>query len=78
MVARAFNGLGLAEGGDAVVELKDGWFNASYSITLVDGREVALKMAPPQGAEVMLYEKNITASVFILTEVMQLGLFVPD
>jgi aminoglycoside phosphotransferase (APT) family kinase protein len=62
MAARAFNGLGLAEGEDAVLELKDGWFNASYSIRLADGREVVLKIAPPQGAEVMLYEKNIMAT----------------
>ncbi|MFN8441943.1 MAG: aminoglycoside phosphotransferase family protein [Caldilineaceae bacterium] len=59
MAARAFNGIALAEGEDAVLELKDGWFNASYCVWLADGREVVLKVAPPQGAEVMLYEKNL-------------------
>jgi len=59
MAARAFNGLGLAVGEEAVLELKDGWFNASYNVRLADGREVILKIAPPQGAEVLLYEKNI-------------------
>lgn len=62
MVARSFNGLGLAGGEDAVLELKDGWFNASYRVRLADGRVVVLKIAPPQDAEVMLYEKNIMAT----------------
>jgi aminoglycoside phosphotransferase (APT) family kinase protein len=62
MAARAFGGMALADGDDAVRELKDGWFNAAYSIRLADGREVILKIAPPPGAEVMLYEKNIMAT----------------
>ncbi|CAN95558.1 MULTISPECIES: phosphotransferase family protein [Sorangium] len=59
MAARAFGGMALADGEGAVVELKDGWFNAAYSVRLADGREVILKIAPPRDAEVMLYEKNI-------------------
>jgi aminoglycoside phosphotransferase (APT) family kinase protein len=59
MAVRAFNGLGLAAGEDAIIEMKQGWFNAAYNVRLADGREVVLKIAPPQGAEVMLYEKNI-------------------
>ncbi|WP_437586114.1 phosphotransferase family protein [Sorangium sp. So ce1000] len=62
MVARAFDGARLADGEDAVVELKDGWFNAAYDLRLADGREVILKIAPPRDAEVMLYEKNIMAT----------------
>jgi aminoglycoside phosphotransferase (APT) family kinase protein len=62
MAARAFAGMALADGDDAVLELKDGWFNASYSVRLADGREVILKIAPPKDAEVMLYEKNIMAT----------------
>ena len=52
----------IADGEDAVLELKEGWFNASYNIRLADGREVVLKIAPPKGAEVLLYEKNIMAT----------------
>jgi aminoglycoside phosphotransferase (APT) family kinase protein len=59
MAVRAFNGVGLAVGEEAVVELKQGWFNAAYNVKLADGREVILKIAPPQSAEVMLYEKDI-------------------
>ncbi len=59
MAKRAFDGLGLAAGEDAVIELKQGWFNAAYEVKLVDGREVILKIAPPLDAEVMIYEKNI-------------------
>ncbi|KYF66725.1 aminoglycoside phosphotransferase [Sorangium cellulosum] len=62
MTARAFGGTALADGEDAVLELKDGWFNAAYEIRLADGREVVLKIAPPRDAEVMLYEKNIMAT----------------
>lgn len=62
MARRAFDGLGLAPGADAVTELKQGWFNAAYDIRLAYGREVILKIAPPQGAEVMLYEKDIMAT----------------
>ena len=59
MAARAFGGQTLADGEDAIHELKDGWFNAAYSIRLADGREVILKIAPPPDAEVMQYEKQI-------------------
>ena len=62
MTRRAFNSLGLANSDDAVTELKLGWFNAAYNIQLADGREVILKIAPPPGAEIMLYEKNIMAT----------------
>jgi aminoglycoside phosphotransferase (APT) family kinase protein len=58
MAQRTF-GQGLAAGEDAVAELKEGWFNAAYSVRLADGREVILKIAPPPGAEVMQYEQNI-------------------
>jgi len=62
MVKRAFPKLALAEGEDAIVELKEGWFNAAYNIRLSDGREVILKIAPPPHAEIMSYEKNIMAT----------------
>lgn len=59
MAARAFNGVQLAAGEEAITELKQGWFNASYDVHLADGREVILKIAPPPDAEVLQYEKNI-------------------
>ncbi len=62
MVERAFTGLTLAAGEDAVSELKEGWFNAAYNVRLYDGREVILKIAPPKGVEVMTYEKNIMST----------------
>lgn len=67
MVRRAFNGVGLAPEDDAITELKQGWFNAAYDIRLADSRGavpsvVILKIAPPQAAEVMLYEHNIMAT----------------
>ena len=59
MVSRAFEGAELAAGEDAISELKEGWFNAAYIVRFSDGREVVLKIAPPQNAEVMTYEKDI-------------------
>ncbi len=59
MAERAFGGTKLADGEDAVLELKEGWFNVAYCIRLADSREVILKIAPPQDAEVLIYEKNI-------------------
>lgn len=62
MAARAFGEMALADSEDAVIELKEGWFNAAYQIHLADGREVILKIAPPRGVEVLQYEKNIMAT----------------
>lgn len=59
MAAKAFDGMRLAEGDEAITELKEGWFNAAYDLRLADGREVILKIAPPRDAQVMLYEKDI-------------------
>lgn len=69
MAMRAFDGMGLAAGEDAVTELKEGWFNVAYNIRLADGREVILKIAPPAGADVLSYEKNI-----MVTEVTSMKL----
>lgn len=69
MAKRAFDGVGLAAGEDAVTELKEGWFNVAYNIRLADGREVILKIAPPVGADVLTYEKNI-----MVTEVASMKL----
>ena len=62
MAARAFDGIALAAGDDAVQELKDGWFNAAYCVRLADGREVILKIAPPHVADVMRYETQLMAT----------------
>ncbi|MCA9989281.1 MAG: aminoglycoside phosphotransferase family protein, partial [Anaerolineales bacterium] len=62
MAQRAFAGLGLAEGDEAIAELKQGWFNAAYVVRLADGRAVVLKIAPPAGAEILQYERNIMAT----------------
>lgn len=62
MVERSFAGLTLDAGEDAISELKEGWFNAAYNVRLSDGREVIVKIAPPKGAEVLSYEKDIMAT----------------
>jgi aminoglycoside phosphotransferase (APT) family kinase protein len=59
MAERAFGGITLSAGEDAVCELKEGWFNAAYNVRLANGREIILKIAPPDGAEILTYEKNI-------------------
>ena len=62
MVERAFGGITLAAGEDAVRELQEGWFNAVYTVRLSDGREVILKIAPLKDADVLAYEKQIMAT----------------
>ena len=62
MVERAFGGITLAAGDDAMCELKQGWFNAAYNVRLSDGREVILKIAPHKDVEILAYEKNIMAT----------------
>jgi aminoglycoside phosphotransferase (APT) family kinase protein len=42
-----------------VGELRDGWFNAAYALTLSDGRRVVMKIAPPPEVEVLAYERDI-------------------
>jgi hypothetical protein len=34
MVKRSFNSMGMAAGEDAITELKEGWFNVAYNVTL--------------------------------------------
>lgn len=77
MVARAFGGMRLAVGEDALVELKDGWFNAAYSLRLADGRHVVLKIAPPQDAELMQYEQNIMVTEVAAMRLVQQNPAIP-
>ncbi len=71
MVKRSFPGLGLAEGEDAIVEMKEGWFNVAYKVKLSDGRETVLKIAPPLDAEVLTYEKNIMSTEANMMKLMK-------
>lgn len=40
-------------------ELKDGWFNSAYDLTLNNGSRTVLKVAPFAGAGAMRYERNV-------------------
>lgn len=62
MVKRSFPGLGLANGEDAVTEMKEGWFNVAYRVKLSDGRDTVLKIAPPANSDILTYEKNIMST----------------
>ncbi|MCB0187041.1 MAG: aminoglycoside phosphotransferase family protein [Caldilineaceae bacterium] len=44
---------------DHYVELTDGMYNAAYLITLTDGQNAVLKVAPPVHVKVLRYERNI-------------------
>jgi aminoglycoside phosphotransferase (APT) family kinase protein len=46
----------------AFEELKDGYFNAAYAITLADGLRCVLKVAPPDAVRVLRYERDILAA----------------
>lgn len=69
MVNKAFGGAKLADSGDALTELKEGWFNAAYNVRLDNDKEVILKIAPPREAEILTYEKDI-----MITEVESMRL----
>ena len=58
MIQRAFPDLQSID----VVELKEGFFNVAYRITLSNNQQVILKIAPPKEALIMSYEKNIMYS----------------
>lgn len=60
MAERAY-GAALAPSGPGETwaeELGHGWFNVAYRLTLADGREVVLKIAPPANVTVMTYERG--------------------
>ena len=61
-LARHAFGIGLVAGAGGQRELTDGWFNAVHELALADGRRVVLKIAPPPGAPVMTYERNLMAT----------------
>jgi aminoglycoside phosphotransferase (APT) family kinase protein len=61
-LARHAFGVGLLPGDAGLRELADGWFNAVHELGLVDGRRVVLKIAPPPGAPVMTYERDLMAT----------------
>ncbi|MER7457484.1 aminoglycoside phosphotransferase family protein [Micromonospora sp. NPDC126480] len=42
-----------------VVEYTDGWFNATYGVTLADGRELVVKVAPPPELPLLRYEVEL-------------------
>ncbi|SDB44404.1 aminoglycoside phosphotransferase family protein [Butyrivibrio sp. INlla16] len=55
----AFHKLGQVKN---IAPLGNGEFNAAYKVTLDDGKSFALKIAPPEGATVLTYEKNMMES----------------
>ncbi len=42
--------------------LGDGEFNAAFKVTCEDGKDYVLKIAPPEGATILSYEKNMMDS----------------
>lgn len=59
VVARAFGEDEVRADDDFAEELGHGWFNVAYRIGLRSGRDVVLKIAPPEGVEVMTYERGM-------------------
>lgn len=58
MVARAFPNMPCRE----IIELKEGYFNVAYLITLINDEKTILKIAPHPDSRIMSYEKNIMFS----------------
>ena len=77
LVKHSFGSSALSAHADAVSEMKDGWFNATYEIHLSDGSNIILKIAPPVDVEVMTYEKNIMATEVSSMRLVAQNPFVP-
>lgn len=45
-----------------VTELTEGYFNVAYRVSFENGSRCILKIAPPEGVNIMSYEKNIMLS----------------
>jgi aminoglycoside phosphotransferase (APT) family kinase protein len=64
---------------DAIVELKDGWFNVAYRVRLIDETEVILKIAPRKDVPVMTYEENMMSrEVMFMRKIKALDIPCPD
>ncbi|MFF5112118.1 phosphotransferase family protein [Streptosporangium sp. NPDC000509] len=78
-LARRALGVGLSSGTESVTELTGGFANAVWRLTLLDGREVVMKLAPPPELEQLRYERNLLrteATVYGLAA--QAGIPVPE
>ncbi len=60
-IGRLFQAKGMAEV-TGTAPLGDGEFNAAYRVTCGDGKDYVLKIAPPEDAAVLSYEKNMMES----------------
>lgn len=59
MIARAYGADLMPAGEGFAGELGHGWFNVAYCVTLRDGRQVVLGIAPPRQVAVMTYEHEM-------------------
>jgi aminoglycoside phosphotransferase (APT) family kinase protein len=62
MASVAYGADRVPPGDDWVQELGIGLFNVAYRVTLRDGYQSVLKIAPPSGVEVMTYERGAMAT----------------
>jgi fructosamine-3-kinase len=57
-----------------IKELKDGFYNSAFMLTLWDNQKIVLKISPPQNVTVMRYEKNIMENeVYVLNKIYHSG-----
>ncbi len=59
LVERAFGKEAIPRNGIEVTEMTEGWFNVAYKISLADGRQVVLKIAPPAHIPVLTRERGM-------------------
>jgi aminoglycoside phosphotransferase (APT) family kinase protein len=59
-------------------ECTDGWFNAVYAVTLADGRDCVVKVAPPSGLRLLRYEGDLLyAETRFYAEAARVGVPLP-
>jgi len=59
LIERAYGSDAVPVTSDFAHEITEGWFNVAYRITLRDGRQVVLKVAPPANVPVLTREVNM-------------------
>ncbi|MNW37298.1 Phosphotransferase enzyme family protein [compost metagenome] len=77
LVQRAFGGARIL---NSALELKDGWFNSAYVLTMEDGMKTVLKVAPHNAGGTLRYERNMMeAEVDVLRHLKNTGVIpVPE
>lgn len=77
MIARAYGEAQVPEHDGFATELGYGWFNVAYRVSLCDGSEAVLKIAPPADVQVMTYELDMMRNELAALDLVRRATDVP-